>query len=50
VIGAEDEGHRIEEIDGRLGGVGVGVSSHRRLRIPVARGAGMEGIGAGNLL
>ena len=24
VIGAEDEGHRIEEIDGGLGGVGVG--------------------------
>jgi hypothetical protein len=36
VIGAEDEGHRIEEIDGRLGG-GGGVGWHCRLRIPVAR-------------
>jgi hypothetical protein len=35
VIGAEDEGHRIEEIDGGLGG-GGGVSWHCRLRIPVA--------------
>ncbi len=37
VIGAEDEGHRIEKIDGRLGGVGAGFTLHCRLRIPVAR-------------
>jgi hypothetical protein len=34
VIGAEDEGHRIEEIDGRLGGVGAGFTLHHSLRIP----------------
>ena len=37
VIGAEDEGHRIEKIDGRLDGRcfgGGGFSCHRRLRIP----------------
>jgi hypothetical protein len=37
VIGAKDEGHRIEEIDGRLGG-GGGVGWHCRLRIPSCAG------------
>jgi hypothetical protein len=37
VIGAEDEGHRIEQIDGGLGGGGAGFTLHCRLRISVAR-------------